>query len=130
MNLLSLFKGPLPATFTPTAWLAITAREFTIDFDLTCSSGPSTVEYYLEFANAPTGPAYREVAQEDAGEGVVLMPEVVRTFSNSGSAVLADGHYFFDTEYVRRHRLVRVQIRAAAGTVQAQITAPFGLPAV
>ena len=127
MSVTRLFKGPLSATFQATKWLAISAREITIDFDLTCSSGPSTVQYYLEFANDPAGPVYREVAQEDAGGGVVLMPVVVRTFADNGGTNLPDGRYFLDTEYVRRHRLVRVQIKASAGTVRAEITAPFGL---
>ncbi len=126
-NLIQLFNGPLSSSYRATQWLAISSREITLDFELACSGGPSTVEYYLEFSNDPSGPAYREIAQEDAGGGVVLMPVVVRTFADNNGTNLADGTHFFDTEYVRRHRLVRVQIRATAGTVRAKVTAPFGL---
>jgi len=123
-----LFDAPLTNAFKPSKWIAIVSREFTFDFDLVAAGGPSTVQYYLEFANIPGGPAYREIAQEDTGSGVVQMPIVIRTFTDNNGTNLADGTYHFDTEYVRRHRLVRVQIQATAGTVRAKITAPFGIP--
>ncbi len=128
MSLL-LFNGPLTGSFVATQPFAISAREFTLQFELETSGGPSTVEYYLEFGDAPAGPWYREIAQEDGGGGVVLMPMVVRTFADNNGTALADGTHLLDSEYVRRNRLVRVRMRVTAGAARAKVQAPFGIAA-
>ncbi len=122
-----LFNGPITASFAPTKAFAIQAREFTVDFVIVASSGPSTVQCYCEFAEAPAGPWFREIAQEDAGAGVVLMPEVVRTFAVSGGSNLPDGTYNLDAQFIRRHKLVRLQLAVPTGAATMKVTAPFGL---
>ncbi len=132
-DIVLLKNAPLTGSFRPSKWLAIQNKEFTLDFQLAITGGAATVEYYLEFTSNPTNtsaPVFRELAQEDAGNGEVLMPAVVRTFAVAGGSDLPIGNYAFDTEYVRRHRAVRVQIRVTGdgAVARATITAPFGSP--
>ena len=124
-----LFNGPLTASFKETKVFAIQAREFTIDFMIVASGGPSTVQCYCEFAEELTGPWFREIAQEDGGAGVVLMPAVVRTFAVTGGSNLPDGTYNFDAQFIRRHKLVRLQMAVPTGAARVKVTAPFGLSA-
>lgn len=125
-------NAPLSGSFRASSWLAIQNREFTLDFKLVVAGAAASVEYYLEFSSNPLNsavPVFREVAQEDGGGGQVLMPAVVRTFAENGGTTLPIGTHMFDTEYVRRHRTVRVQIRVTGegASARATITAPFGL---
>ncbi len=132
-DIVLLKNAPLSGSFRPSKWLAIQNKEFTLDFQLTVTGANATVQYYLEFTSNPTdtsAPVFRELAQEDGGGGEVLMPVVVRTFAENGGTDLPVGNYAFDTEYVRRHRAVRVQIRVTGigAAARATITAPFGSP--
>lgn len=129
---ITLLKKTLTSAFQPSQALVIADRTVTLDFKFTVSNGPATIEWYLELGEdpSPTGDWYREVAQEDPGNGNVAIPIVVRTFALNGGGGLTDGSYLLDAEMVRRHKLARVQIRATAGTVSMQIIAPFGMTAI
>jgi hypothetical protein len=124
-----LFNGPLSGSFVPTKAIALVAQKLTLDFEIAASGGPTTVQWYVEFADAPTGPWFREIAQEDSGQGQVLMPAVVRTFANTGGMSLTDGTYRFDAELVRQQRLARVQLAVGSGAAKVKVTAPFGIAA-
>jgi hypothetical protein len=104
-----------------------------VDFELTTSGGPTTIQWYPEFARdnplVSTTKWYRELAEEDVGAGVVNMPKTIRGFQENGGAGLADGVHYVSAQLVRRHLFVRLQMRVTAGAASAVATAPFGLPA-
>lgn len=133
---IQIFNKTLTDTFAVSQPFLIANNTITLDFKLDVTAGPASVEWYLEFGEDPSasGEWYREMAQEDPGGGVVLVPEVVRTFANNGASDLTSpATYFFDTELVRRHKLARVQIRVTdvdTMTVVATIRSQFGALAV
>jgi len=123
----TLFNGPLTGSFQPTKAIAIVAQKLTLDCALVTSGGPTTVQWYVEFADTPTGPWFRETTQEDAGKGQVLMPAVVRTFADNNSTNLADGTHNLDVQLPLQQRLARLQLAVGSGVAKVKITAPFGL---
>lgn len=124
-----LFNGTLTASFQATKAVMVSAAElaFTVDLELTVAGAPTSVVYYLEFGEdpSPAGKWYREIAEEDAGGGVVAMPFVLRTLQPNAGGNLPVGITRVDAEFKRRHKLARVQI-ASPGNVKALITTPFG----
>lgn len=125
-----IFNAALTSAFQPTRAFLIEANEITFYFDLTVTVAAATVEWYMEFTQSPGGssPVWRrEIAEEDAGQGVVLMPAVVRTFADNGSNNLAVGGHNFDAEFKRRNRFCRVQMKNTGGAVRAKVTIPFGM---
>lgn len=127
MNI-QLFKGPLTGSFKPSTPFLIVAGEFALDWKIVASSGPTTLEWYLEFgpSNQATGPWHQETAEEDNSKGVVLMPAVVRTFANNNSTTLSDGTWYFDTEFKRKAQFARVQMRVSAGAARVELVTPTG----
>jgi len=125
---LQLFNKALTGSFQPSAPTLITAGQLNLDFDFTASAGPSTIQWYLEFASDPkNGPWRREIAEEDTGKGVVSMPIVVRTFASNNSTTLADGTYNLSAQLRRQESFARVQICITAGVCAAMtITDPNG----
>lgn len=109
--------------------LTIAGGVLTLNFKLVTSAGPSTVTYYLEFSDNLTD-WYREVAEEDAGKGVVQMPKVVRTITDNNSTTLADGTHFVSCQFTRQAQFARVQAAVAVGACVMSISAPFGTLAV
>lgn len=122
-----LLKATLDGSFQPSAPVLLVANQLTLDWDITASSGPTTLEWYLEFASDPAGPWRREVAEEDAGKGVVSMPEVVRTFANNNGTALADGSYGYEMQFVRQAALARVQAAVTAGAAIVTVSSPTGI---
>ena len=122
-----MLKATLTGSFQPSAPVLLVANQLTLDWDITASSGPTTLEWYLEFASDPAGPWRREVAEEDAGKGVVSMPEVVRTFANNNGTALADGSYGYEMQFVRQAALARVQVAVAAGAAVVTVSSPTGI---
>jgi hypothetical protein len=125
---LVLFKKALDGNFQPSGYTLITAERLTVDFDFTTSGGPSTLEWYLEFATDPVnGPWRRELAEEDTSKGNVSMPEVVRTFATNNALTLADGAHAYSTQFRRQEAFARLQMRITVGTcAQFVVTDPFG----
>lgn len=124
----TLFKKALTGNFQASGYTQISAERLTLDFDFTTSGGPSTLQFYLEFASDPiNGPWRRELAEEDTGKGVVSMPEVIRTFATNNATDLADGAHHFSTQFRRQEAFARIQSRITAGTcAQFVVIDPFG----
>ena len=123
-----LFKKALTGSFVASNYTIISAEKLTLDFDFTTTGGPSTIQWYLEFASDPiNGPWRREVAEEDAAGGAVLMPLVIRTFADNAGTNLADGTYGISTQFQRQESFARVQAKITAGACAGfVITDPYG----
>lgn len=122
-----LYNSTLTNAFQPSAFVMLTAGRLTLDFDIIVPSGSAaTIRWYLEFAAGPNGPWRREVAEEDAAGGVVLMPAVVRTFATNAGTTLATGSYSFSTQFTRQEALARVQIEDTTSTSTVVISSPDG----
>jgi len=109
--------------------LMLVGGVLTLDFMLVTTSGPSTVTFYLEFSE-DNKTWYREVAEEDAGKGVVQMPKVVRTITDNNSTTLADGTHLVSCQFTRQAQFARVQAAVAVGACVMSLSAPFGTLAV
>lgn len=119
---------PLATGYSTSAAVLIVDEALEIDFDLSCSAGPSTVSYFIEYSEDLVT-WFAEVAEEDAGKGVVLMPKTVRTFADNNSTSVANNTGFkVSCQFTRPHLFARIQIAAAAGTVIVNsATSEFGL---
>jgi hypothetical protein len=118
----------LTAGYVASKGLVLSGDTLTLNFLLKCSGGPSTVTYFLEFSEDGVT-WYAEVAEEDAGKGVVSMPKVVRTFAdNNGTAIADNAAFAVSCQFKRRMLMARVQMAASAGTVLVtSLTAPYGI---
>ncbi len=123
-----IFKKALTGAFVASGYTIITGGILTLDFDFTTTGGPSTIDWYLEFSSDPiNGPWRREVAEEDAGQGAVLMPLVIRKFADNAGTQLTDGTYGISTQFRRQEAFARVQSRITAGACASfKITDPNG----
>jgi hypothetical protein len=131
MSVVSLFNGALSASFKATKALLIAGVDATFGFEITVVTAPAVIEWYLETGEAPSGPWFREIAEEDTGLGAIKMPEILRTFTDNGGSTLAVGAHFLDAEFKRRRPMVRIQMRlASGGPATVSVTAPFGTIAV
>lgn len=111
-----LFKKALTGSFVASGFTMIAGEKLSLQFDFITTGGPSTIEWYIEYAGNPTtGPWRREVAEEDAGQGVVSMPKVVRTFADNAGTDLADGTHNLSTQFRRQESFARIQARITAG---------------
>lgn len=124
-------KVTLGASPTPSRALLITGGVLTLDF-LIAVTGPATITFFLEFsenATATSGDWSAEVAEENAGKGVVLMPKVVRTFAdNNSTAVATNAAFAVSCQFTRQAPFARVQAAVSAGTAVMTLTTPFGTP--
>jgi hypothetical protein len=113
-----LMRGiPLSSGYSSSAAVLIVDRKLEIDFDLTCSAGPSTVKYFIEYSEDLVT-WFPEVAEENAGKGVVSMPKAVRTFAdNNATSVANNASFRVSCQFTRLHQFARIQIAAASGTV-------------
>jgi hypothetical protein len=126
-----LLNSGLSANFSPTGAVMIVGNRLLLDFELEVTGATlAQVEWYQEFTGDDPASAsaewYREVASKTV-DGAVTMSELVRTFKTSAGANLGAGTHRLSLGFERLQRIARLQIRAAAGAVQAQITAPYGL---
>ena len=130
-----IFRGPLTGAFQPSLPIMIPADRVVLDFDLTIGGQvPVSVQWYPEFAEGDVAPSatnarwFREVAEEDIGNGDVRMPIVIRRFTTQGGdAPLPPGSYRFTVQLKRTHMFCRIQILGAGCT--AIVTAPLGASA-
>ncbi len=98
-------------------------------FTIVVTVGTVSVNWFMEFTDAApaSGVWYQEVAEEDAGKGVVSMPKVLRTFADNGGTTLAIGTHNLAVPFTRQGPMARVQVSASgAGTAVCSISAPFG----
>jgi hypothetical protein len=121
----------LGASPTASRALLINDQAVTLDFSIAVT-GPATITFFLEFsenATATSGDWFAEVAEEDAGKGVVSMPKVVRTFAdNNSTAVATNAAFNVSCQFTRQAPFVRVQMAVSAGAAVVNLTAPFGTP--
>ena len=128
-----LFNSNLTNAFQPTQPILMVGDTLTLDFTFTVTGGVGTsVAWYLEFSSDPAATLWaREIAEEDAGAGVVAMPLVIRTLQTNGAGTFAAGTYAVSAQLLRKHLYARLQIRAPVGTISnMSIVAPFGLSVV
>lgn len=115
----TIFNQDLTGSFVATRSLLITADEVTLFWTLvTAGENPVFVEFYLEFCvGDPTNDTnwFREVDEEDTGDGVVNMAKVIRTFHENGGAGLAAGTHRLSTQFLRNAPMVRLQVRINGG---------------
>lgn len=142
MALTILNNLPLTNVFQPSLPFTIIGDKIVLDFDLLAADSAAKlarIEWYPEYChlddnpNLPTARWFRELAEEDIGNGDVRMAVVVRRFSTNGADAplpLSATHYMFDVQLVRTHGHCRIQIRSAVGAAdacRATVYAPFGL---
>lgn len=136
----SIFNGKLTNAFQPTAPFGVVGENIVFDMALTVANiavpgTPATIQWYPEFTSAdPNNPAtvwFREVAEEDLGNGDVRMSKVIRRFAENGSdAPLAEGLHYLDGQFARRHNFCRLQLAVKAGgadNCSASVLAVFGI---
>ena len=122
-----ILDGALGANFAPSRWFLLHGEKDTLDFKIVVSSGPAVVAWYLEFSKDLVD-AYREVAEEDVGNGVTHMPKVLRDFKEASTGTgLLTGTHLLTTQFVRSHMFCRIQIACTSGTVtRATVLSRFG----
>lgn len=133
--MLTIFNGALTGSFVPSNPFVIQGERITLDFQAVVTVGTVSIAFYLEFASENPLAAgtrwFREVAEEDAGDGVVAMPKVIRTFEENGGAALAIGTHRLSCHFVRAHQFGRIQSRVTgAGAAALTVFAPFGIVAI
>ena len=123
-----IFNGTLVAGFVPTKYVLLPADKLTLAFHLVTSGGPSTVRWFPEYSDDLVTWS-REVAEEDAAGGVVLMPKTIRTFADNAGTQLADGTHDLSVQLIRQGKFARLQVQVAAGASTAIVTADGSSPA-
>jgi hypothetical protein len=128
----------LQVAYQPSRAIMFPSEQVVLDFVITVADAAAPVPasrilWYPEFTfdnpNAPTARWFRELAEEDIGNGDVRMPKTVRRFTELGGADLAAGAHLLSAQFKRTHDYYRIQIArdAAAGDLcRAQVFAVFG----
>jgi hypothetical protein len=134
---ISLFNGPLTNAFQPTAGFLLAGETVVLDLVANVASVPPAadagrIECYLEYTtedpNAVNTRWFREVAEEDIGNGDVRMPKVVRRFTENGAdTALAVGIHYLNMQFSRKEGFARLQVRVAAGGANACSLAVFAV---
>jgi hypothetical protein len=121
----TLFNGALTNAFQPTQGFLLTGESIVLDMTAVVASvppaaTPGRIEFYFEFTTADPNAAgtawFREVAEEDIGNGDVRQSKVVRRFAENGSdAPLAVGTHRLNLQFTRKAGFARLQVRVLAG---------------
>lgn len=122
-----IFNAALTAAYQASLPVSVSDEMIILDFQIVIAVGTVRVLWYLEFTSGnPYDPStvwYREVSEEDIGNGDVRMPAAIRRFSTPGAdADLPAGTYGFDVQLKRVHNFCRVQIQGNGAN--AKILAP------
>lgn len=123
---IQVFNKALTGSFVPSEWFLLVGGQISLAWHLVTAGGPTSVEWFLEFTDDPTGTptADREVDESDAaGNGAITMSKVIRTFQENGGAGLADGAHDLSTQFIRQRPYARVQVRVSAGGGTLQLKA-------
>lgn len=117
----TIFNAPLTAAYQASLPIVVSDDIVILDFKIVIPVGTVRVQWYLEFtSDNPFDTAaswYREVSEEDIGNGDVRMPLAVRRFSTYGAdADLPAGTYRFDVQLRRVHDFCRIQILGNGAT--------------
>lgn|SRR5574341_30088 len=123
-----LFNGTLTGSFAASRYVLLPSDKLTLAFQLVTSTGPSTVRWFPEFSDDLVT-WFREIAEEDAAGGVVLMPKTIRTFADNAGTQLADGTHNLSVQLVRQGKFARIQMTVTAGAATALVTADGTQPA-
>lgn len=130
---MQLYKANLSTRFKPTLPLQVAAGTLPLNFLIAVplsTPAPAAVVWYLEFTegnpNDPTTQWFREVDEQDTGDGVVTMAYVTRTFQLNGGGNLSVGTYAFSAHLKRITPFARLQIAVTAGSASATITSMLG----
>lgn len=121
----TIFNAALTGAFVASKPTQLVNEELTLDFTLVTTGGPTTVNWFPEFSEDLKN-WFREVAEEDAGKGVISMPKAVRTFADNGGTQLSDGTHLLSVQLVRQKPFARIQIEVTAGAATAQVNAVNG----
>ncbi len=118
----------LTTSFVASKVFILGAEHVTLDFEAVITTGSTIVEYFIEYTvENPLDAAvrfFREVAEENAGNGVVAMPIVIRSLKLNGAAnnLLTVGTHRTSHQFIRHHKMVRIQARLLAGGGAARLT--------
>jgi hypothetical protein len=134
-----IFSGPLTNTFQPTQGFLLAGENIVLDVTALIASvppaaTPGRIEFYFEYTTQdPNGVGtrwFREVSEEDIGNGDVRQSKVVRRFAEEGSdAPLAVSSHFLNLQFARKEGFARLQVRVAPGGANActlAVSAVFG----
>jgi hypothetical protein len=110
-----IFDAALTGAFQASTPVVVSNDVVIFDFAITIAVGTVRVQWYLEFASDNPFSAstiwYREVSEEDIGNGDVRMPAAIRRFSTFGAdADLGVGTHYFDVQLKRVHDFCRIKI--------------------
>lgn len=139
MSIVLFPGGPLTGAFVPSAPFVMAADRVTIDFTIVVTT-PGLIAWFIEFTDEdPTTTVewFREVAEEDQGGGVTEMPVVIRYLRDNSPAFptfvnLPAGTHRLSAQFVRHHKIARIQARITGGGAAATMRAvsQFGTPAI
>lgn len=124
----TLVNGTLTGSFVASKYVLLPSDKLTLAFHLVTSGGPSAVQWFPEFSDDLVS-WFREVAEEDAAGGVVLMPKTIRTFADNAGTQLADGTHDLSVQLIRQGKFARLQMAVTAGAATALVTADGTQPA-
>lgn len=123
----TIFNAPLTANFQASDPLQVVDDTIILDFAIVIAVGTVRVQWYLEFTSDnpfdPNTVWFREVAEEDIGNGDVRMPYAVRRFSTFNvDGDLPVGTHLLDVQISRVHDFCRIRIAGNGAT--AKVIAP------
>jgi hypothetical protein len=118
-----ILNSPLGIAFQPSRPILITCERVVLDFRIVIA-GPAPVsvlwypEYTVDNPYATATEWFREVAEEDIGNGDVRMPFTIRRFSTEGAdAALPAGTHRFAVQLKRIHDIARIQMAGVGAQV-------------
>jgi hypothetical protein len=122
-----IFNAALTGAFQASDPVMVSDEIVILDFEITIAMGTVRVQWYLEFtADNPfdvNAVWFREVSEEDIGNGDVRMATAIRRFSTFGAdADLGVGTYRFDVQLKRVHDFCRIKI--LGNGAYAKVTTP------
>jgi len=125
----TIFNAGLGAAFVPSSAILIAGNSITLDFEVVVTGAPATVQFFLEQSSdkptLSTARWFQEMSEETASGGVVVQAKVIRTFQENGGALLAAGTHRMSTQFIRKHRFARIQMRVTVGAASARVDAPL-----
>ncbi len=110
-----IFNAALTAAYQASEPIAIADDTIILDFEIVIAVGTVRVLWYLEFTSdnpfSASAKWFREVSEEDIGNGDVRMPYAIRRFSTYGAdADLGVGTHYLDVQLKRVHNFCRIKI--------------------
>jgi hypothetical protein len=108
----------------------IVGDQVVIDFELVVAVATTRVQFFLEYTDedVDNNRFFREASEEVLAGGTVNMPQALRELEMLGGAGFTVGTHRVSVQFVRTHRVVRLQatIPVVAGTVTLRADVPEG----